>query len=655
MAKYYYQYHCTQNATKDEMNSLYKIPNILSADEADKLSNAIDNQHYGEWCPEGFDRRNRVQRYSGKDIEEHFGWVFDKIVASSCALAADASADLQNSSAQRHLNTLQRRMEVVITEHTPSSCRSIVNTFEERELCSCQQNQNKTCHCYVAQITLINNAIYSTEKPMQRDLECWDLAEPADLHSRNILMEKNSALIKVGELLWEWRGRISDIKDANEIGNKSSTTWKKGQKKLKASNKRCVTLSFRAILPPVPVGLSKEMVKCNIAEEEVTPQLPLSKLLTIIVTTSPIRSNPSTEMLERTFDTFKFAGAEFAYECPKVIVCDGCRILEDELSDNNTDSDEKKEDEQRPKITRKYSNVKQNLRNGIATVNHANNYDEFKKRLHKLCTDSDSIRSVFSNTSVVELDERHGYGFALRHALYHCVETPYVCVIQHDRTFMRPTPMKEVVDAMNNNEEIKYVGVSMKSNLNYYDIFSSKYSRRAVNELKAMIIRPKELNIPGNVYGPNGKSLANMVEPPSEKRRRLRDIARETYKASHQNLNYEEWLQSMVGQGVNKDGFHQLSLTPTLFWYDNTHIVRTSHYRDFIFNPVYKMVARGGFVEDKLSPIMKRSCERLGLKDGHAKFGCYILDDHSGDVFTGHLDGGSYNTACLHVKASEGR
>lgn len=111
----------------------------------------------------------------------------------------------------------------------------------------------------------------------------------------------------------------------------------------------------------------------------------------------------------------------------------------------------------------------------------------------------------------------------------------------------------------------------------------------------------------------------------------------------------------MAAQGVNKDGFHQLSLTPTLFWYDNTHIVRTSHYRDFIFNPVYKMVARGGFVEDKLSPIMKRSCERLGLKDGHAKFGCYILDDHSGDVFTGHLDGGSYNTACLHVKTSEGR
>ncbi len=54
------------------------------------------------------------------------------------------------------------------------------------------------------------------------------------------------------------------------------------------------------------------------------------------------------------------------------------------------------------------------------------------------------------------------------------------------------------------------------------------------------------------------------------------------------------------------------------------------------------MVARGGFVEDKLSPCLIRSCERLGLRAGHAKFGCYLLDDHSGVVFTGHLDGGTY-------------
>jgi hypothetical protein len=40
--------------------------------------------------------------------------------------------------------------------------------------------------------------------------------------------------------------------------------------------------------------------------------------------------------------------------------------------------------------------------------------------------------------------------------------------------------------------------------------------------------------------------------------------------------------------------------------------------------------------------VIAKAVERLGLADGHARFGCYLLDDHSGFFFTGHLDGGSY-------------
>ncbi len=236
------------------INGLYEIPNVLSTEDADKLSNAIDNQHYGEWCPEGFDRRNRVQRYSGKEMEDHFGWVFDKVIG--------ARGDQPST-------TLRRPLELVITEHTPSSCRSIVNTFEQRELCHCRQQQQQQCHCYVAQLTLVNNAIYSIEKPVGRDLECWDLAEPAT----DILMEQNGVVIKMGESLWEWRGRISDIKDANSSDNEENKGWKKGQQKLKASNKRCVTLSFRAILPPEPSSLLEEMTSCSLTEGT-KPQLP---------------------------------------------------------------------------------------------------------------------------------------------------------------------------------------------------------------------------------------------------------------------------------------------------------------------------------------------------------------------------------------------
>ena len=57
-------------------------------------------------------------------MEDHFGWVFDKVIIGT--------------SDQEASTILRRPLEVVITEHTPSSCRSIVNTFEQRRLCPCQ-------------------------------------------------------------------------------------------------------------------------------------------------------------------------------------------------------------------------------------------------------------------------------------------------------------------------------------------------------------------------------------------------------------------------------------------------------------------------------------------------------------------------------------
>lgn len=190
----------------------------------------------------------------------------------------------------------------------------------------------------------------------------------------------------------------------------------------------------------------------------------------------------------------------------------------------------------------------------------------------------------------------------------------------------------------------------MRSNLMYYDIFSGKYGKRAIDEFKTLILRPKELCIDGNQYGPNGESVRTMPTPSKTTRSKVMETLREAYKGSHQNLNHLDWIQSRNDHCSHTTECNQLSLTPTLFWYDNTHIVSTAHYRDFIFNPKYKMVARGGFVEDKLSPLITRNVERLGLTNGHAKFGCYLLDDHSGTFFTGHLDGGSYRTAHLYTK-----
>ena len=177
----------------------------------------------------------------------------------------------------------------------------------------------------------------------------------------------------------------------------------------------------------------------------------------------------------------------------------------------------------------------------------------------------------------------------------------------------------------------------------YRDIFQGKYGKAAHRDLAKLVLRPPELRLDPTLYGPAVPVESIQVYGPhvnniDKLQKNLQALA-VNYRKSNQNNT------SLEGpSGTDSDGTHQLTLTPTLFWYDNTHIVETAHYRDFVFNEKYRMVARGGFVEDKLSPVITRSVERLGLKDGHAKFGCYLLDDHSGLFFTGHLDGGAFIT-----------
>jgi hypothetical protein len=534
-------------------------------------------------------------------------------------------------------------MEVVVEERTLlSSTKNMgttTSTFESCQIgidgvCPCYLNHtdgdsNKnSCTCFVAQLTLLNSCVQSINKPTRRHVESWDLVSPN--HTTDFVMQKNSLVLKANECLWDWRTNILPIKVTNhdiqaDVPKKNDT------------ESRVVVIKFMSYYRKQFETKEKKM---KIETLPLCKVDSLPNLLTIIVTTSPIKSNPSTELLEKIFCTFPLAGYDFAYKCQKIIICDGVRIQQNKeevcsISGNN-----------KPTVTRKHSNVKQALRNGIATTDQAKNYENFKLRIRKLCedanavsnSDSSSAPSLFCNTRVVELDERHGYGFALRHAVSHEVKTPYVCVIQHDRTFMRNTPIEAVVKTMaaDSSRSIKYVGMSMRSNLTYRDIFLTKYGRSLYNDLCDMVLLQPTLALDASMYGPQDVCMNLTYTTPALKDN-LVSLAN-TYKGTMQSLSH---LDQMKGRDLEV-GKHQLSLTPTLFWYDNVHCCETAHYRDFILNTKYKMVARGGFVEDKLSPAIIRSVERFGLREGHSKFGCYLLDDHSGFFFTGHLDGGSF-------------
>jgi len=599
------------------------FPNYLAESDSQDILQEIYASKGDDFVWEGFDLRRRVLRFSLIDEKkDNSSDILDDIPPKLKSLAHRINKMTDPSGE----NSFQ---EVVVEEFPKNQISQHLNlarfqatTFETATTCTMDSS------CYVAYLALTVPLIEYTNRPQRREVNCFELYPPFKNHRTCWIIPKCALVVKKRELLFEWRSRI--VKTATIINGNVKITPDQSQ----GDDEKIVLLKFyglskpptKSIVPSNPsfgfVPTSQEKEKMRQRKLAVMPKL--ENLLTIIVTTSPVKSNPSTDLIEKVFETFKMCGDDFAYKCRKIIVCDGCKTR-----DKHT--------------TKKHTNDKQSMRNGIVTEDQNHNYLAFKQNLRRICqqyNESDTP-SPFCHTTIQELDVRQGYGFALRHSLRECVATPYVIVIQHDRTFMRPTPIVETIRAMWHNSSIKYVGMSMRSNLMMRDQFVGQYGGLYADEMLQCILRPAELLLDANMFGPNSESTQNMnYGAKGDKLRKNLLALAETYKGSQQCLDHIEWLKRSQ---IPNDKC-QLSLTPTLFWYDNVHICETSHYRDFIFDPQYRMVVRGGFVEDKLSPVIKKTVERLGLKEGHSRFGCYLLDDHSGMFFTGHLDGGSYMT-----------
>ncbi len=599
------------------------VPDFLTEKESRDILQDVYATRGDDFSWEGFDFRKRVLRLGVDGIDSSDKT--SKNVPSTILSLVERIRELSDQSGENPIRevVIEEMPKNQVSQHL-SIARFQATTFETAAACP---DNTEASSCYVASIALTVPLIEYVNRPKRREVNCFEFYSPPENHNTCWVIPRGSLVIKKGDFVFEWRSRIVKTATLEDGAIKITPDLSRDREE------KIVLIKFyglskhltKSVVPSnpnfgyVPTAREKEEALRRRAAD--MPKL--EDLLTIIVTTSPVKSNPSTELLEKVFETFKNCGEDFAYKCRKVIICDGCRTR-----DEGT--------------TKKHTNDKQSMRNGIVTAEQNVNYATFKENLKRLCKEFDEpdISSPFCNTSVYELDSRQGYGFALRQGLRECVATPYVIVIQHDRTFMRPTPVAETVRAMWYNSNIKYVGMNMRSNLMMRDQFASQYGGAYTDEMLDCIIRPPELLLDAKLFGPDSHSTHNMDCGGVAKLRENILALAETYRGSQQCLDNLEWLKNSQ---VPEDKC-QLSLTPTLFWYDNVHICETSHYRDFVFDPQYKMVVKGGFVEDKLSPVMKRTVERLGLKEGHSRFGCFILDDHSGMFFTGHLDGGSYMT-----------
>ena len=215
---------------------------------------------------------------------------------------------------------------------------------------------------------------------------------------------------------------------------------------------------------------------------------------TVIITTSPVQSNPDPLLIKTVLDSFKFVGG--LNECPRIIVCDGCVVKEKFAKGDG-------------------------FRCGVVTAEGERKYDEYKLRVKKEC-----IRPN-SGDMMLELPFRHGFGLAVKAGLK-SVQTKYVMIVQHDRTFTRhasEVQLDNLLDLMDQNHGVL----------------------RVVNFLT--------------------KSLTNHAHRIQGRWKRNPGVAA--------ILKYCTEHEVSDGKG--------LLLTPYFSFMDSTHVASTEHYREFMF------------------------------------------------------------------------
>ena len=162
------------------------------------------------------------------------------------------------------------------------------------------------------------------------------------------------------------------------------------------------------------------LVGCLFASE--SQEWKIEDKLTLITSTSPIPSNPSTNMLEITQKSL-FKNEDFA-KCKKIIVFDGVPPGKEDMTEA---------------------------------------YEQYKANAVKLTQTS----PYFQNTELVFCEEHMHLSWALREAMKR-VTTPFVFVHQHDFLLAKPVDVEGVIRSMEANPMLKHIRLSRRRNMRTY-------------------------------------------------------------------------------------------------------------------------------------------------------------------------------------------
>lgn len=275
----------------------------------------------------------------------------------------------------------------------------------------------------------------------------------------------------------------------------------------------------------------------------------IASQLTVIITTSPTPSSPSTDLISSVIESFRLHCPELAAARVVVVFDTFDRIAAQNRLKSGSAS---------PEVAQNYSAYKQNVRS-LVLREYVNDSNDGHGLQQVMATaefgspndENNSVELAITHTgdkrvTFIEPVARLGFGLAVRSAL-RIVETPYVWVQQHDWALVANIPLQPLLEAMcsssadaNTSKPIKYISFP-----------SIRMHRYAVSDCV-------------NSY-PALRTLTATLK--------------------------EDFPSSQPGV--------QVPLTPLFFWFDKPHLASTEHYLSRVF-PTRLAMRRGEFIEDKI-------------------------------------------------------
>ncbi|KAK4221539.1 hypothetical protein QBC38DRAFT_491856 [Podospora fimiseda] len=325
-------------------------------------------------------------------------------------------------------------------------------------------------------------------------------------------------------------------------------------------------------------------------------------LVTLVITTSPTPSAPSTELLEQITNAFR-------KHCPALTKC--CVIMVIDTYDHVSNTARLKKGHVTAEGAAGFAKYKANAKKFIlweyappGTV-----YDEDQFTTSTELAEFGSVGYGHQDNSVtlsvtktpdgritfIEPWQRLGFGLAVRSAL-RLTKTPYVWIQQHDWALISDIPLTSLLHIMQKNPKPDDLETqSIRPPINYVCFPSIRMIRYATSD---HVMQYSAL-------------------------RALTQLYKQTFSVTY------------GGETA------QIPLTPMFFWHDKPHIAATEHYLNVVF-PNRIVVPRGAFIEDTVGHRA-----RTEMKDGEwKKWACWLYyPDDGKQLCLRHLKGRTWRGA----------